>query len=497
MIAAEKTRCGTPPKDGNVTRMPLPAPTLNTARLRLRPFGDADADALFALHSSATVLRYWDSPPWSDRGRAERFLATCRQMAEDGTGARLAVERDGRFIGWCGLSRWNPDHRSAVLGYCFDETAWGHGHATEAAGGLLRWAFDTLDLNRVQAEADTRNTASARVLEKLGFAREGTLRENCVIDGDVSDSWVYGLLRRQWRPPSPVRTEAFVTAGPLRLWTERTGDPGDPAVLLIAGASAQGITYPDALVDRLVDRGVQVIRYDHRDTGRSSVVDVDRHPYGLSEMAADALAVLDAYRLPSAHVAGASMGGAIAQLLAVHAPARVRCLTLLSASVMSHDPGPGRQRAIAGHPADPAELPPPDQRLLRHLAGPDGAPPGVEADVALFRVMNGDVLPFDGAAARVTLERCWARASDPSAAAHHGLVGRRKTPDLFAPLSAITAPTTVVHGDQDPVFALAHGEALAAAIPGARLHVVAGMGHVYFSPGLPERLADLIRLDPR
>ena len=64
---------------------------------------------------------------------------------------------------------------------------------------MLQWAFDTLDLKRVQAEVDTRNTASARVLEKLGFQREGTLREDCVVNGDVSDSWVYGLLRREWR----------------------------------------------------------------------------------------------------------------------------------------------------------------------------------------------------------------------------------------------------------------------------------------------------------
>jgi RimJ/RimL family protein N-acetyltransferase len=183
--------------------MTLPTPTLPTARLRLRPFEDTDADDLFALQSNANVLRYWDSPPWSEPGRAERFIATCRQMAADGVGARLAVERvsDGAFIGWCVLNGWNPDFRSASLGYCFTDAAWGHGYATEAGRGLLRWAFDTLDLNRVQAEADTRNVASARVLEKLGFVREGTLREDCVVNGDVSDSWVYGLLRREWRPP--------------------------------------------------------------------------------------------------------------------------------------------------------------------------------------------------------------------------------------------------------------------------------------------------------
>lgn len=182
--------------------MSLPPPTLHTARLRLRPFADADTDALFELHSSPIVLRYWDAPPWSDRTRAERFITRCRQIAEEGTGTRLAVDRvgDGAFLGWCSLSRWNPDFRSASLGYCFKETAWGHGYATETARAVLQWALDTLDLNRVQAETDTRNAASARVLEKLGFRREGTLREDCIVNGEVSDSWVYGLIRRDWRP---------------------------------------------------------------------------------------------------------------------------------------------------------------------------------------------------------------------------------------------------------------------------------------------------------
>jgi len=189
--------------------MSLSTPTLRTARLRLRPFNAADADALFALHSSAFVLRYWDAPPWSERARAERFIAACREMADEGSGSRLAIERvsDGAFIGWCSLTRWNPDYRSASLGYCLHDAAWGYGYGTEAASALLEWAFDTLDLNRVQAETDTRNAASARVLEKLGFVREGTLREDCVVNGEVSDSWVYGLIRREWRQssePAPV-----------------------------------------------------------------------------------------------------------------------------------------------------------------------------------------------------------------------------------------------------------------------------------------------------
>lgn len=182
--------------------MILTTPVLHTARLRLRPFGDADADSLFALHSSTTVMRYMDSPPWTERARVERFLGTCRRLADEGTGARVAVERvsDGAFVGWCGLFGWNPDYRSATLGYCLGDGMWGHGYATEAAHALLWWGFETLDLNRVQAEVDTRNGPSARVLEKIGFVREGTLREECIVDGEVSDTWVFGLIRREWRP---------------------------------------------------------------------------------------------------------------------------------------------------------------------------------------------------------------------------------------------------------------------------------------------------------
>jgi len=182
--------------------MTLPTPTLTTERLRLRPVADEDADALFAVHSNARVLRHWDAPPWTDPARAEAFVRRSHQLAEEGTGARLAIvlAAHASFIGWCALSRWDPDFRSARIGYVLDDTAWGQGYATEAARALLGWAFDALDLNRVQAEVDTRNAASAHVLEKLGFVREGTLREDCVVDGVVSDSWVYGLLRREWQP---------------------------------------------------------------------------------------------------------------------------------------------------------------------------------------------------------------------------------------------------------------------------------------------------------
>lgn len=180
--------------------MALPTPTLETARLRLRPCEESDVDDLFALMSDAEVLRHWDSPPWTDPAQAASFVTRSRRIAEDEDGARVVVEgrEDGRFLGWLTFASWDPDFRSAELGYVLTRDAWGHGYATEAARALLTWAYDALPLNRVQAQADTRNPASARVLEKLGFVLEGTLREDCIVDGVVSDSWVYGLLPRDW-----------------------------------------------------------------------------------------------------------------------------------------------------------------------------------------------------------------------------------------------------------------------------------------------------------
>jgi ribosomal-protein-alanine N-acetyltransferase len=181
--------------------MPLPTPTLKTTRLLLRPFADSDAEAIYALQSNASVLRYWDSPPWTERSRADAFIAACRKMEEEGSGARFAIETQDEhaFVGWCSMFRWNPVYRSLGIGYCLDEPAWGKGYATEAVRAMLHWAYVTLDLNRVEAELDTRNAASARVLEKLGFEREGLRREDCVVSGEVSDSWIYGLLKRDWK----------------------------------------------------------------------------------------------------------------------------------------------------------------------------------------------------------------------------------------------------------------------------------------------------------
>ncbi|MGC4803524.1 alpha/beta fold hydrolase [Micromonospora sp. DT233] len=292
--------------------------------------------------------------------------------------------------------------------------------------------------------------------------------------------------------------EKFVRSGELRLWTERCGDPGAPTVFLVMGTATQGIGWPDEFVEALVDAGRQVIRYDHRDTGRSDCVDFAANPYALGDLAADAVAVLDGHGVPTAHVVGTSLGGAIGQWLAVHRPARVRTLTALASSPMGNDPGPAWARAFAGQPPVAGELPPPTARFLAHVLASAAAPretyaERVDADVRTWRVLNGDVLPFDEDAARRFVERCHARARDYAAALQHDLAGRRFADDRRAALSAVTAPTLVLHGEQDPLFPPAHGAALAAQIPGARLAVVPGMGHhPFFAPGLTGRIAELV-----
>ncbi|MEU4441272.1 alpha/beta fold hydrolase [Micromonospora chalcea] len=289
--------------------------------------------------------------------------------------------------------------------------------------------------------------------------------------------------------------EKFVRSGQVQLWTERFGRPDDPTVLLIMGTSTQGIGWPDELVEALLESGRQVIRFDHRDTGRSDSVDFTTHPYALADMAADAAAVLDGHGVTAAHVVGTSLGAAIGQWLAVHHPARVRTLTAMASSPMGNNPGPAWARAMAGQQAAAGELPPPTARFLKHVMESAKAlrttvQQRIDADVQTWRVLNGDVLPFDEPAARRFVEHCYARADDIAAASNHDLAGRRWDDDRRASLSRITAATLVLHGSDDPLFPQAHGEALAAQIPAAHLEIVPGMGHhPFFSPGLTERIA--------
>ncbi|GAA1583780.1 alpha/beta hydrolase [Streptomyces globosus] len=287
--------------------------------------------------------------------------------------------------------------------------------------------------------------------------------------------------------------EKMIDAGGVRLWAEEFGAPGDPVVLLLMGAQAQGVQWNDGLVRRLVDGGRRVVRYDHRDTGLSSRVDYAAHPYTVADLAADALAVLDGFGVERAHLVGASLGGVIAQRIALTAPHRVLTLTSLSSQPLGTDTAGAVRRAMAGLPPLQDRLPPPAPELLAALATSFPEPgTGLEgyltARMPLWRVLHGPDLPYDEAEYRAMEERVHRRADDITAGLNHTLAGSAGDTLTTADLAAVTAPTLVLHGTRDPMFPPPHAEATAAAIPGARLAMVEGMGHT-IPAAVEERLA--------
>jgi pimeloyl-ACP methyl ester carboxylesterase len=274
----------------------------------------------------------------------------------------------------------------------------------------------------------------------------------------------------------------------IKLCWQALGDPADPPILLVQGLGTQLIAWPPELCERLADAGFYVVRFDNRDIGRSTrLSDVppptnlrllakrfDPEQYDLDDMADDAAGLLDALELAPAHVVGVSMGGMIAQMLAVRRPDAVRSLT----SIMSTTGG----RRV-GRPAHST------LRLLMSKPARD-RDAAIERSVRMFRHIGSAGFPFDEARLRLMAGLSFDRGFNPAGSARQ-LAAILKSGDRTAQLARITAPTLVIHGDRDLMVNPTGGAATARAIPGARLETVIGMGH-----DLPEgawhRLAELI-----
>jgi pimeloyl-ACP methyl ester carboxylesterase len=258
-------------------------------------------------------------------------------------------------------------------------------------------------------------------------------------------------------------TERIIRANGVDLCTESFGDPGDPPVLLIMGIGASMLWWDETFCRRLAAGGRFVIRYDHRDTGRSTTFPPGNPGYTGAALVTDAVAVLDGYRVPAAHVVGFSAGGGIAQHLALGHATRLRSMVLVSSSP-----------AVAGG----RPLPPPTSAVRRFFATAqvDWSDLGsvVRHHVDYWRALSGD-RPFDERACRDLVRRDVARAHDIAATQNHDLVAAHEGPQRA--LSSISAPTLVIHGTADPLFPLPHGRELAGAIPAARLLVLGGAGH--------------------
>ena len=258
--------------------------------------------------------------------------------------------------------------------------------------------------------------------------------------------------------------ERMIEAHGVALCTEPFGDPADPPILLIMGIGGSMLWWDEGFCQLLADGGRFVIRYDHRDTGRSVAYEPGHPPYNGADLVADAVGVLDAYGLRAAHIVGVSAGGAFAQLLALHFAERVLSLVLISTS-----------------PATPGDrgLPPPTEEFGRFVATADADwsdPESViEYLVAYSRVLNGNRRPFDETASRELVRRDVERASNVASLQNHlAIADGGSSPE---PLSSINVPTLVIHGTADPLFPLRHAEALTAEIPGATLLTLDGAGH--------------------
>jgi pimeloyl-ACP methyl ester carboxylesterase len=262
--------------------------------------------------------------------------------------------------------------------------------------------------------------------------------------------------------------------GALEIAYETFGDAGDPPLLLVMGLATQMIGWPDDFCRGLADRGLFVIRFDNRDIGLSTHLhdagapdvlavlggDHSSVPYALADLADDTVGLLDALGLDGVHVVGASMGGMIAQLVAVQHPDRVRSLT----SIMSTTGNPA-----VGAPAEAA--------MAVLLAPPAGDREGaVQRVVDTYRVIGSPGFEFDESDVRERAGSSFDRAYDPAGVARQ-LAAILTTPDRTGDLAGIKVPTLVIHGSEDALVNVSGGRATADAVPDAELLIVDGMGH--------------------
>jgi pimeloyl-ACP methyl ester carboxylesterase len=267
-------------------------------------------------------------------------------------------------------------------------------------------------------------------------------------------------------------------ANGMELEYDTTGDPGAPPLLLVMGLGAQMIAWDDELCERLAAAGFFVIRFDNRDAGLSTKVasadgfdvmgaigaalsgqPVDA-PYLLTDMADDAFGLLDHLGIERAHVVGASMGGMIAQTMAITRPERVATLTSIMSTTGNRDVGAATPEAMALLMARP----------------PSTRDEYIANAVSSSRLLHGSVLPFDEARAADRAAASFDRCFHPQGVGRQ-LVAIIASGDRTEALAGVDVPTLVVHGDADPLVGHSGGVATAEAVPGAQLLTIEGMGH--------------------
>jgi pimeloyl-ACP methyl ester carboxylesterase len=273
-----------------------------------------------------------------------------------------------------------------------------------------------------------------------------------------------------------------MTAEQPEIVSQTFGDPAHPAILLIMGAMASMLWWPEAFCRKLSGEGLFVIRYDNRDTGLSAKYAPGEPSYSFEDMADDAIRVLDDHGIGRAHVAGMSMGGMIAQLVALRYPSRVNALTVISASPLGVDTShlPGATDAYRKHSAEGARI---DWADRDQVAG---------FIVSEARVIASTAHPFDEKRTRAFVEQDYDRSGGFLSATNHFLL---KGGDQERRVKDVKVPLLVVHGTADPIFPIAHGAALAEAVAGARLVRIEGGGHELHPDDWPVMVAAIVAHD--
>jgi pimeloyl-ACP methyl ester carboxylesterase len=276
------------------------------------------------------------------------------------------------------------------------------------------------------------------------------------------------------RRASSASGELIARVAELKLCYETFGSETSPPLLLVMGLASQMILWDEEFCEQLAAEGFWVVRFDNRDVGRSTIMreapvprtwqlltrDLRCAPYSLDDLAADAIGLLDHLEIARAHVVGISMGGMIAQVLAVNHPDRPLSLV----SIMSTT---GNRRVGRPHP----------RVALRMLRGAQRERKAyIEDHLETYRVIGSKAFPFDEVRKRERAGRCFDRGIHPAGSARQ-LAAIVTAPDRTRSLGAVNVPTTVIHGDADPLVDVSGGLATAAAIPDARFITLRGMGH--------------------
>lgn len=175
-------------------------PTIHANRVSLRTITNDDVDALYQIFSHPEVMRYWGTPPLANRNAAFDLVKEIHDGFQQQRALKWGIVKrpDDQVIGTATLFNFNFDNGRAEIGYSLARDQWGNGYCNEALTALLNYAFDELNLRRIEADVDPRNDPSIRTLERLGFQREGYLRERWHVNGEIQDSLFYGLLKREW-----------------------------------------------------------------------------------------------------------------------------------------------------------------------------------------------------------------------------------------------------------------------------------------------------------